>query len=84
MNKNYDFVESEVSFDDPELNFSIIHNLPEDIIKAVVNWQARTKEYSPESFCKYINSKRERGLSDHYAFTVSEWNAIKNRNREIC
>lgn len=56
-----------------EIEFKIIHNLPDQIEAAVQNWVVRTDDYTDKSLCDYINSKRERGLSDHYAFTEEEF-----------
>lgn len=51
----------------------IFHNLPDQINAAFDNWIVRTSKYDEESFCKYINSKRERGLSNHIAYTEKEY-----------
>ncbi len=51
----------------------ICHNLPNQIQAAFDNWIVRTSKYTEESFCKYINDKRERGLSNHIAYTKAEY-----------
>jgi hypothetical protein len=40
---------------------------------AVMNWEVRTKKHTAESLCDYINSKREAGMTDHYAFTEEQF-----------
>lgn len=55
------------------IEFTICHNIPDYITAALDNWLARTKEYTAESFCNYINKKRLEGKSDHFAYTVAEF-----------
>lgn len=44
-----------------ELNFKVLHNLPDvqgiRIEDALVNWYARTRIKTVESFCAYVTSK---------------------------
>lgn len=52
----------------------IYHNLPHQIDAAFENWLIRHQDTpTEESFCEYINDKRERGLSDHIAYTEKEY-----------
>ena len=51
----------------------IYHNLPNQINAAFQNWLARTATFTEKSFCKYINDKRERGMTDHVAYTEEEY-----------
>jgi hypothetical protein len=43
------------------VSFNVWHNMPNtlglSLVDAVNNWAVRTKEYTPESLCKYIASK---------------------------
>lgn len=42
------------------VKFTVVNNLDEfglSVEDAVVNWTERTKEFTPESFCKYVISK---------------------------
>lgn len=43
-------------------SFNVKHNFPQvqglDIRAAADNWLARTNDYTVESFCEYVNSKR--------------------------
>lgn len=55
----------------------IWNNLPEQMEAAFINWSVRTEDITPESFCRYINSKRERGLTDHYAYTEEQFRDLK-------
>lgn len=66
------FVTSTIQLSDGS-SFNIVHNLEEMIEAAAVNWSVRTDDYTAESFCNYINSKREKGLTDHYAFTEEQY-----------
>ncbi len=54
----------------------ICHNLPNQIQAAFDNWIARTKKYTEESFCEYINDKRKQGLTDHIAYTKAEYDKV--------
>lgn len=54
----------------------IFHNIPNEINAALDNWLARTNKYTEQSFCDYINSKRERGLCEHVAYTEKEYNKL--------
>jgi hypothetical protein len=46
-----------------------------DIMAAIANWSVRTSEHTAESLCDYINSKRESGLTNHWAFTKEFYEA---------
>ena len=63
-----------ISFRDKSTT-TIIHNLPKsglnNIYDAIVNWQARTREYTAQSLCDYINSKNS--ITGHIAFPKSEY-----------
>ena len=42
------------------IEWNIVHNLSEhglDITAALINWSARTRKYTQESFMKYVVSK---------------------------
>lgn len=43
--------------DGKQVKFSVHHDMGEVIHSAVDNWLARTKVFTGESFCKYVNSK---------------------------
>jgi len=62
---------------DNKKTYKIYHNLPDMIEAALINWEVRTTVHTAKSFCDYINSKRERGLTDHYAYTEEEFNNLK-------
>ena len=50
--------EIEIKFDDESYNFSISTSVPEEQIEGcVINWSARTKDFTPQSLVDYINSK---------------------------
>jgi hypothetical protein len=53
----------------------IFHNLPTQGINtiqdAVNSWTARTDDYSPESFCKYVNGKFTGGKT--FAMTEQQY-----------
>ena len=55
---------------------TVIHNLPlegpNNIQDAFWVWSAKTSEFTAESFCNYINEKREAGLCNYYAFINEE------------
>lgn len=58
-----EFILSKVQFevDGIQYKFEIVHNLPDhfglSLKDALTNWIYRTKEYTVESLCDYINSK---------------------------
>lgn len=53
--------------------FNIMHNLTQDEVHAAfTNWTARTSDFSGQSFCDYINSKRERGMTDHICLLTED------------
>lgn len=70
------FQEVTISLSDGS-NITIIHNLGAELYAALENWLVRTKKYTAESLCDYINEKRLRGLSDHYAFTQTRWKELQ-------
>lgn len=44
------------------------YNMQEfEVHAAAINWSARTNEFTAQSLCNYINSKRKKGLTYHYA-----------------
>lgn len=71
---NRKFTRSTIELSNGE-GFEIMHNIPEGDINglqgAIDNWLVRTDEYTPESFCKYVNSK---GL--HKAYTVEQFQSL--------
>jgi hypothetical protein len=70
------FNESEVQLSDGS-SFKVYHNLTEwELEAALVNWQVRTDQFTASSFCGYINSKRLKGLSDHYCYTEDQWKQL--------
>ncbi len=56
----------------------IVTNIEDEklIEAAIDNWTVRTDDYTAESLCAYINSKRIRGLTDHYAFTEEQFSEM--------
>jgi hypothetical protein len=73
------FFETEIRLSDGS-SFTIVHNLPEEIEAAAINWQFRTDEYTAQSLCDYINGKRERGLTNHYAFTKEQFDELNQKD----
>ena len=68
------FLEGEVGFNIVRLNnkrveFKVYHNLGERLVSAVICWVSRTKNYSAESLCEYINHKH----SGDVCFTWEQW-----------
>lgn len=55
---------------------TICHNIPDKIQAAFDNWIARTDEYTATSFCEYINQKRKDGKTNHFAYTVKEFEKL--------
>jgi hypothetical protein len=57
------FIKTIIQFkvDGQQYKFAVVHDLPKipglSIEDALVNWLARTDEYTAESFCEYINDK---------------------------
>ena len=74
-----DFYKAEIALDYGG-GFVIIHNLPNEgpnnFHDAFAIWQAKSQKICAESFCDYINEKRDRGLSDHYAFSESGFEGL--------
>lgn len=77
------FYEARLTLEDG-IVLTIVHNIedPAEFEAAVHNWDARTEVYTEESFCEYINSKREKGLSDHYAFTEKQFKELEESANE--
>jgi hypothetical protein len=66
------------------IKLEIIHNLPMDGLNsfpsAVHNWIARTKLYTAQSLCDYINSKHD--MTGHIAFPKSECDKSMKRGKK--
>jgi hypothetical protein len=81
--------QSEIEVIDQEgkkISFTIFHNLKphgtvDSLDAALDNWINRTEEVTAESLCQYINGKREKGMSNHYAFTRKQFEIFKQQNK---
>lgn len=77
MQKTYQWTNTEFKLSNGT-KFNVMHNVPtnnggiNDIDAAFQSWLLRTDEYTCLSFCRYINSKREKGYSNHYAFPFDD------------
>ncbi len=54
----------------------LVHNMGTMITNAFDNWLVRTDTYNAESLCDYINSKREKGMSDHICLTRAQYDEL--------
>lgn len=59
-------------------SFTIVHNIPmkgniDSFQAALDNWLNRTDDFSPESFCEYINGKTRNGKSTYIAVTKEQY-----------
>jgi hypothetical protein len=63
----------EIELDDACTSIKIFHNLGGFFEPAIQNWLARTTEFTAESFSAYIKSKRDKGYTDHWALTESQY-----------
>src|SRR5689334_1180375 len=58
------------------IQLSLIHNIPlegkNNIEDALLVWYGKTTVFTGESFCAFIDSKREQGLCNYYAFPSIE------------
>jgi hypothetical protein len=83
MNKRTIWFEAEfdlILINNEKAKIKIIHNIDDMILAALDNWLVRTEIFTAESFCQYINGKRERGLSDHYAYTHAQFKEYLLKN----
>ena len=67
-----ELVEVELEIDD-KISIKIFHNLEGFLDPAVMNWLARTTDYTAESFASYIKSKRDKGYSEHWVLTEQQY-----------
>jgi len=79
------FNKTTVSFSDGT-SFVIYHNIAtagniNSIDAAIQCWEARTDQFTAKSLCDYINSKRLKGYTDHYAFTPEEFAKLPKPSR---
>jgi hypothetical protein len=62
-------------------SFNVIHNLPEvfglSLNDAIQNWSVRTDNFSVQSLCSYINSKK----SGHICIEATAENLAKYKNK---
>jgi len=56
-----------------DITFKIFHNLNGMLDAAVMNWLARTTDYTAESFSSYVKSKRDKGYIDQWVLTEHEY-----------
>lgn len=60
-------------------DFNVWHNIPNDngaintFTAAVDNWQVRSSNHTADDFCRYVNSKFCRGISEWYAMTEEDY-----------
>jgi hypothetical protein len=64
--------EVELELDD-KITVKIFTNLGGFLDPAVMNWLARTTDYTAESFASYVKSKRDKGYTDHWVLTEQQY-----------
>jgi hypothetical protein len=54
-------------------SFTVYTNLGDQMTPAFEAWSNKTNDYTAQSFCDFVNSKRLAGLTSYIAFTEERW-----------